>query len=74
MLPEIKLSKSQMNEDPIKLVMKLQQKYKDYGAIKLIPPIEWQPPFQFKYTENLITTRIQKIHKLMKANVPLLHR
>jgi hypothetical protein len=63
-----------MNGDPIDIVMKLQQKYRDYGAVKIRTPDEWNPPFNFKYTEKPITTRIQKIHRLKQGKVTHFHR
>ena len=62
-----------MKEDPVKLFMKLQQKYKQFGAIKLKACPEWQPPLCFKYTEKGITTRIQKIHRLTQGKVASLY-
>ena len=61
-----------MMEDPVVLIAKLQQKYKDYGAVKIIACPEWQPPLCFKYTERGITTRIQKIHRLTQGKVSFL--
>lgn len=58
-----------MKSDPIELLLKLQQKYKNYGAVKLTSCPEWKPSFCFKYTDKGITTRIQKIHKLKKGKV-----
>ena len=58
-----------MHKDPIVLMMKLQQKYKEYGAVKIKACPEWQPPLCFKYTEKGITTRIQKIHRLSQGKV-----
>lgn len=36
----------------------------EYGAVKLQTPPEWDPPFCLKYSENLISTRIQSLHHL----------
>jgi hypothetical protein len=58
-----------MNTDPVKLFLKLQDKYKSYGAVKVTSADEWKSPFYFKYTDKAITTRIQKIHKLSKGKV-----
>ena len=50
-------------------MLKLQQKYKEYGAVKIKACPEWNPPFTFKCTEKGITTRIQKIHRLKQGKV-----
>ena len=55
--------------DPIPLLLKLQELYQDYGAVKITCCDQWKPPFCFKYTEKGITTRVQKIHKLKKGKV-----
>lgn len=73
-IPLIQLTKADMMKDPIELIAKLQQKYKEFGAVKIRACLEWQPPFSFKYTEKGITTRIQKIHKLSQGKVTLLNR
>ena len=39
-----------MNSDPAMLIAKLQQNYKNYGAVKLKACPEWNPPFSFKYS------------------------
>lgn len=62
----------QMKGDPIELIMWLQQKYKETGAVKIKACPEWNPPFNFKYTEKGITTRVQKIHKLRQGKVSFL--
>lgn len=73
-IPEIRLTKEQMTSDPVELMTKLQHKYKEFGAVKIIACDQWQPPFNFKYSEKGITTRIQKIHKLKHGKVSNLHR
>jgi hypothetical protein len=60
--------------DPIDLILKLQQKYKEFGAVKIRACPEWNPPFNFKYTEKGITTRIQKIHRLKQGRVSIKYR
>ena len=35
-IPEVKLSKEDMKGDPIFIILKLQEKFKAYGAVKLI--------------------------------------
>lgn len=63
-IPEIELTLEQMRADPIDLIRKLQREYADYGAVKIIACPQWQPRFCFRNSEKLITTRIQKLHKL----------
>ena len=58
-----------MKKDPVALFLKLQYKFKQYGAVKVTCADEWKSPFCFKYTEKPITTRIQKVHKLKKGKV-----
>jgi hypothetical protein len=62
-----------MQGDPIDLILKLQLKYREYGAVKIRACAEWNPSFNFKYTEKGITTRIQKIHRLKQGKVSFLH-
>ncbi len=35
-IPEIRLTKEQMTSDPVELMTKLQHKYKEFGAVKII--------------------------------------
>lgn len=62
-----------MQGDPMDLILKLQQKYREYGAVKIRTCAEWNPSFNFKYTEKPITTRIQKIHRLNQGKVTFPH-
>jgi len=70
-IPEIKLSIKDMNDDPLILIMKLQVKYSNFGAVKLITPPEWNPPICLKSSKIDITTRIQKLHELKIGRVLL---
>jgi hypothetical protein len=58
-----------MKKDPIALLLKLQEQFEKYGAVKLKCCPEWKPAFSFRYTDKGITTRIQKVHKLKKGKV-----
>lgn len=58
-----------MKSDPVKMLMKLEKQYEEFGAVKLITPTEWQPPFSFRYSDKGITTRIQHLHKLRFGKV-----
>jgi hypothetical protein len=71
-VPEILLTVADMKKDPIELLVELQRKYESYGAVKLMPPPEWQPPFCFAYGETDIKARIQHLHKLKYGKVRFL--
>ena len=71
-MPEVRLTKEDLEGDPIELLMKLEKKYEEFGAVKLITPPEWAPPFSFRYSDQGITTRIQHLHKLKNGKVVLL--
>lgn len=58
-----------MHGDPVGLLVGLEQKFEEFGAVKIITPPEWKPPFCFKYTDKGITTRIQHLHKLKYGKV-----
>ncbi len=38
-----------MKKDPIELLVDLEKEFSDYGAVKLITPPQWNPPFCFNY-------------------------
>ena len=60
-----------MNSDPIELLMQLEEKYRDYGAVKLTASECWNCPFTFRYVDKGITTRIQSLQKLKQGKVTL---
>lgn len=70
-IPEIKLTVNDMKKDPMNLILELQARYSEFGAVKLIAPPEWNPPNCFKYTKIGITTRLQPIHNLKFGKVRL---
>jgi hypothetical protein len=62
-----------MKKDPIELLVMLEKKYENFGAVKLVTPPEWKPPFCFTFSEIGIKTRIQHLHKLKFGKVLLFH-
>ena len=58
-----------MEQDPLKLLIRLEKKYEEFGAVKLIAAPEWRPPFSFRFSDRGITTRIQHLHKLKYGKV-----
>ena len=58
-----------MQGDPIQLLLKLEELYQEYGAVKLVTPSQWNPPFCFKSNNNGITSRVQHLYKLKFGKV-----
>ncbi|PFH33963.1 histone lysine demethylase JMJC1/KDM5D/JARID1D [Besnoitia besnoiti] len=70
-VPVIKLSSmEEFLVNPISLFEKLEHYGKEFGAVKILPPDGWQPPFSL---EGLLTDelefhiRVQDIHTLMQG-------
>ena len=58
-----------MKGDPIELLNMLEDKYSQYGAVKIVVNDSWNSPFTFRYVDKEITTRIQCLHKLKDGKV-----
>lgn len=58
-----------MKSDPITLLAQLEEKYKDYGAVRLSASDDWNCPFTFRYVDKGITTRVQKLQSLKSGKV-----
>jgi hypothetical protein len=58
-----------MNGDPIELFIKLEEKYKEFGAVKVTVNEDWRCPFQERFVDKGITTRIQYLSKLKQGKV-----
>lgn len=68
-IPEVQLSLADMEGDPVELLMRLEEEFKEYGGVKLVASREWRPPFSFRFGDRGITTRIQHLHKLGRGKV-----
>ncbi|CBZ54889.1 hypothetical protein NCLIV_053150 [Neospora caninum Liverpool] len=70
-VPEIKLaSMDEFLVNPIAVFEKLEQYGREFGAVKIVPPDGWQPPFSL---DGLLTdelefhVRVQDVHTLMQG-------
>ncbi len=75
-IPEVQPQYSEFN-DPGKYIQELRKKYEHFGAVKIITPEWWKPPFKFPKDPNQkLPIMIQKLSELYLAKVfPLLsHR
>lgn len=72
-VPTINLTNEQMESDPIALIKHLEQRYAEYGAVKLTAADDWAMPYSFGNVDKPITIRKQVIQDLTKAKVLLLH-
>ncbi|KYK62634.1 histone lysine demethylase JMJC1/KDM5D/JARID1D [Toxoplasma gondii TgCatPRC2] len=70
-VPEIKLeSMEDFLVNPIALFEKLEHYGREFGAVKIIPPDNWQPPFSLNglLTDELeFHVRVQDVHTLMQG-------
>ncbi|EAS03798.2 JmjC domain protein (macronuclear) [Tetrahymena thermophila SB210] len=54
--------------DPFRLIANLYLKgYDKQGVVKIIPPPEWKPDFQFSKIQSKVNTRVQVVNKLSKG-------
>lgn len=71
-IPLYRLSVGEMQGSPLPLLTRLQKEYGSFGAVKLITPVEWSPPMEFKRPTLCLTTRLQPLHLLTHGKVILL--
>ena len=62
-----------MKADPIEVLNQLEEKYAQYGALKIAVNDSWNCPFTFRYVDKEITTRIQCLPKLKDGKVIFLY-
>lgn len=61
-----------MKADPIELLNQLEEKYAQFGAVKIVVNDSWNSPFTFRYIDKEVTTRIQCLSKLKDGKVTCL--
>ena len=68
-LPHVKLTEDDMNSDAVEIFMKLEAKYREFGAVRVTACDKWKCPFQERFVDKGITTRIQYLSKLKHGKV-----
>ncbi|EGR33188.1 JmjC domain protein, partial [Ichthyophthirius multifiliis] len=57
---------------PFSLISSLyKQGYQQHGIVKIIPPYQWKPEYQFCQIDSKFKTRIQSLNKLSKGEVQI---
>ena len=56
-------------KDPIEYFRKLEPLLGEYGAVKIIPPSSWRPPFAIDADEVRLRTTVQRTGELMERDL-----